>query len=694
MISILSSKTPPVLQTEITECGLACLAYISTVKGHSLSLKALRAKYGVSSRGLKLSRLLAIAENIGFKTKPLRVNVEYLNEIKLPVILYWGFNHYVVLTRVESNKYHIMDPEVGNIVVDKKRFGENFTGIVVTFESLEAIGDFCHEKTNSPQNLIINLFNSWASDNLKIIALITTASAILSLTLISLSFVLKFLVDAVYPSGSKFIAIITLIFLIFISTMFSIASFKRDKLLVYLSAKSVLKLAEGVYSKIFLNNHEWFAKRSTGDLLVKLRSVDEITSIFVESIPKIIISIVLVITTGIALFILAPALACAIFLVAGLKTSIFYYFRNKLVLAQLDVLQAEGRVTQSATETLTSLSTVKGYGIERIRYLSLASLKTRHVQMQSVYNILTSKFKSIISFTALAGGHSTTVIAIIMAINGTISLGTVIALLPMREAFLSAVDTLLDMLIDVREAQMHGGRIDDLIANVTGSKIKPHVRIPDGFDSIKCHSINIEKLGLKYDEDWIFKDLSARLTKTGINFILGPSGAGKSSLLMVLQTAIEPSEGTVFIDDVNQKNIPPEIYKDWLGVVTQHDNLFFGSILDNITLSETNVDIERVKRCCELAEIEDFIQKLPMSYSTIVNTALTPFSGGQIQRLILARALYRDPKILLLDEATANVDPNTERRIFDNIRKLDCIVISVTHKISLTQAEDNIIKFG
>lgn len=671
-MSIFSRGVPVVLQSEAPECGIACLAMIASYHGHLTDLSAMRLRLSPSLKGVTLKHIAQIAETMGLTARGVQVSLEGLAKLQRPALLHWDMNHFVVL--VEANAKHLIvhDPARGRRKLTYAEASRHFTGVAMEFTpgtGFRKIDE--REKVSAWQ--LLGVAGGLRGALLQLVVL----SLALEVFAIAMPFFLQLVVDRVLVGRDReFLTVLGLGFATLVLIQVAVTAV-RAWVGVYLSTQFNLRLLTALFNHLLRLPLAWFEKRHIGDIVSKFRSVDAIqktlTTNFVETF---IDGVMVLVTLGVMVFYslkLTLVVAGAALLYAALRW-VFYYPQRY---ATDEQLAHEAKSSTHFIETLRGMLAIKlnlREAERRSAYQNLivdqinAGVKVQNVGIaQRAANGLIFGLESVIVIWMGA----------LLVMDGVFSVGMLYAFLGFKLVFLTRINNLIDKWNEFRMLDLHAERVADIaLAEPDGSRASG---LPMGEqDNLE---IEVRNLGFAYGpEGLVFKGVNANIRKGETLAVVGPSGCGKTTLIKVLLGLLPPTEGQVLVNGRDLRDGDLGQYRRQVAAVMQEDQLFAGTIEDNISFFDVEHDPAWVRECARMACIDTDIQAAPMGYNTIVGSLGMTLSSGQKQRVLLARALYRRPKVLFLDEAFDQLDIENESRVKRQLDSLGIGVVIVSHR--------------
>ncbi|MBF6335117.1 peptidase domain-containing ABC transporter [Nocardia abscessus] len=669
------------------DCGPACLRMVLASRGVHVPAQQLREEAGSGRNGVSASRLLELGRRHGLDGRGVRTNLAGLAHLAPGSILFWRFNHFVVLVKATRSRVVIIDPAVGRRGISWSEADTDFTGLALEFTSQPTTDrPDTHE---AGENSSIAVAKAFLPRTLKWLAALIV-SALLLVYALTFPFVLAHIItagaDAVHgPSAQLRWAAVLICAVI----SFGILHFTRSRLIVSIQSLLEERAAHQLMGRLSRLPLDFFHARHPGDLAQRVRSTARLRQIVSVTTVGAVLDALLVI--GYVLIIgyreFWLSLAIIICIVGFVLVTALSWQRHRQLSS--DLLEARTKSSNELHEILTNMTTVKSLGAETIvhaRWLNSFANELTSGTRQRRHAGTVSSFMATLQFAApllvLLIGVSASVRSG-ASLSAAVSLGALSSGLFASLSNLSlASAALVELLPDLY-------RIDDVL---TSPVERRGVRAMAQDDRPPC--IRLESVSFAYDGATTasVREATAEISSGRLLAIIGPSGSGKSTLGMLISGLLSPTSGRILIDGVDLAEIDPTEYRRHIGYVDQNSSLMSGSILDNIRFSCPDASLDDVRAAARLAEIDDFICTLPMKYETLLGAGGAGVSGGQRQRMALARALVKKPSLLILDESTSAVDPDTESAILRNIQGLGITTIVLGHRAALTVGAARILR--
>lgn len=680
----MKNKVPVIIQSESTECGNACLSMICGFYGKDIDLFNFRNRYGSTSQGATLNVLAAIAQKAGLKTRALSLDIAEIKELRLPCILHWSLNHFVVLVAIKGKRFIIHDPALGRRVVHLQELSENFSGI-----ALEAWpdSDFRQEKQRSRLKLLDLMHNmvGLKSALIKIFML----SVVIETVNLLLPMGTQIVTDHVITAHDENLLLVICVGLMFFTIFKTWVSMIRAWVSLKLNTLTDVQWKTSFFDHLMSLPLAFFEKRQLGDIQSRFASLDinratftnSIVTGMIDSIMTIGLLIMLSLYGGWLVWVVLGFTVCY----AIMRALTYKFYRT--VSEELIVKRA-----RSGSHFMESL-----YGIATIKSLNLKNRRSQH-WLNTNIDVSNAGLKQT-RFDMLFGGINTFInsadqVVILwlgaqMVMDNTMTIGMFMAFNAYRGQFTQRAASLIDLTMQLKMLSLHNERISEIVYS------EPEVDSPlrNVFEENVGVSLEVRDLAYQYDllSKPVFSNVNISVAAGESVALVGVSGIGKTTLLKVMSGLLTPERGEIFIGGFDINKIGINNFRSNIACVLQEDRLFSGSITDNISGFDDEVDEALVIECAMQCNIHEEILRMPMGYETIIGELGAGISGGQKQRLLIARALYQKPRILFMDEATSHLDINNEKIINAAIESLNITRIIIAHRPSTIACADRII---
>jgi ATP-binding cassette subfamily B protein RaxB len=668
-------RLPVITASEAAECGLACLAMISRYNGHNVDLNGLRQRYSLSLAGASLKSLMEIADELGFSTRALRVELSALGKVRTPAILHWDLNHFVVLKHVGRKSITIHDPAFGAKTLSTSEFSKHFTGVALELARAE---NFEPVSARAPMKLSLlwSRISGWWSALAQVLIL----SAALQIAAFVAPLQMQLVVDEAIASVDRdLLAVIALGFGALVIIQAAVEALRSWALRIFGHLLS-FQISGNLVRHLLRLPSDYFEKRHVGDIISRLGSVKPIQDAITQGVVGTVIDGVMACIAALILFFYSAKLAliviAAVLINLALTLALFPRMKQRME----EEILADAKEQTHLMETVRAATTLKLLGREAVRESGWRNL---HAETTNA-SIGVGKYQLSQTFIQSIVTGLQTVLVIYVAArailnNEGFSVGMLFSFLAYRQTFTDRANALVNQMMQFRFLRLHLDRLADIVttpAEVSGG--------PAGPKEIKGH-MRLKQVSFRYGatDPLVLEDIDFEIAPGDYVAIYGPSGGGKSTLLKLLLGLNQPSQGMIELDG---QRATPERWRAWrnkVGVVAQDDRLLSGTLADNIAGFDPDLDMQRVTASALAAQVHADIMRTPMQYLTLVGDMGSTLSGGQRQRVLLARALYRRPQILILDEGTANLDEDNEELVANLVDEMPITRIVVAHRPAL-----------
>lgn len=696
------SKFPEFKQSDSMDCGPTCLRIIAKHYGKHFTISRLKELSESTRQGSSMYGLSEAAEKIGFRTLGAKINFKQLEEeAPLPCIVHWQQKHFLVVYKISKSKVYVSDPAHGLLDYPQKDFINRWTdsfnesapeGVVLL---LEPTGRFYEEESMpNPQAYGLNILWEYISRYKSFLIQLTFGLTAVSLIQLVFPFLTQSVVDVgINNRDTHFISLLLIaqLFLFFGRTAVELI---RGWILLYLSTRINISLVSDFFIKLMKLPIGYFDTKMTGDIMQRINDHTRIENLLTSTSLSALFSVINLFIFG---FVLAwyNILIFGIFLIGTLLylAWVLFFLEKR---RELDYKRfSEVSTNQSKViELINGMQEIKlhnaerqkRWGWERIQArLFKVSTKTLAIeQLQSVGSSFINETKNI----------GITMLAATLVIDGSITLGMMLSISYILGQLNAPVQQIVNFIHSFQDAKISMERIGEI-----------HSR-PDEepLESLKVYDIPTEDslvitdLSFRYQGSitTVLKDLCLTIPANKTTAIVGASGSGKTTLMKLLLKFYEPSSGEIKIGNYKLSSIAQHEWRNHCGVVMQEGHIFNDTIANNIAVGENSVNINKLLKAIEVANIRDYIENLPLAYNTKIGLEGVGLSTGQKQRILIARAVYKDPKFILFDEATSSLDATNERIIMNNLQAFfkGRTAVIIAHRLSTVQHADQIIVLG
>jgi len=669
----LGRKLPMILQTEATECGLACLAMIAGFHSHHTDLMTLRRRFPISLKGATLSDLIQIAQRLDMGVRPLKLDLEDLGPLKLPCILHWNFNHFVVLKEVSTKAVVIHDPAMGTRSLSWSEVSASFTGV-----ALEIWPDANFKPAKQQPGIGLRKLMGRVSGIQRSLLQILILAMVLEVFGLISPFFLQWVIDNVLIAADRdLLTTLALGFGLLMLMQQSLTAI-RSWVILYMGTTLNLQWRANVFTHLTKLPVQYFEKRHLGDVVSRFGTIDTIQHTLTTSFMEAILDGLMTIITLGMMFLyslkLGAIATCTMLIYAISRWAWYGPLRN----ATDEQIIHAAKQQSHFLETVRGIKTIKLFQRQEHRRSSWLALLVEQInadlrtqKLQLAYKLLNGVLFGVEHVLIIWLGAR-------LVLDGNFTAGALMAFVAYKTQFDTRAGALVDKFYELKMLRLQGIRLADIILSEpeqTSSRLGMET-------SHVAPSLSVSQLSYRYAErePLVLDNISFTIEAGESVAIVGPSGCGKTTLMNVLLGILPATTGTVLIGGIDINLCGIDVLRSMIGTVLQDDVLFAGSIADNIHFFDPQADPAWVEQCAEMAAISDEIRAMPMGYQTLVGDMGTVLSGGQKQRVLLARALYKHPKILFLDEATSHLDVEKERIVNDGVRNLNITRVIVAHR--------------
>lgn len=678
-------KTPTVFQMEATECGAASLAMILGYFGKYVPLEELRIECGVSRNGSNAKNLLRAGKKYGLEVHGYRKETDELVNLPVPSIIHWNYNHFVVFEGVKGKNCFINDPAEGRRKLTFDELDEGFTGVVLTFVKTSGF------VASGNQHTLFSFVKKRLSGQQDAIWALVSIGFMLIFPGIVIPLFSRFFIDGVLIKGNTdwLYGIIMSMWLTLFFKAF--LSYYRGMLMLRLQNKLSLLSAHGFLEHLFRLPMSFFNQRYAGDLSGRVDNNNNISVFLTSDVAETLLNIMVASFYLIGLIIYSPVLTFVGVGIVFINLAITRLCSLAVEDLALKNQQNEGKFLGRLFAGFTISSTLKASGTE--------DEYTERLQGYYANSILTDqalgKRQEILDAIPDVCEEVTTIVILILGgfliIRGDITEGILVAFNSLLISFLEPINDLAGFVTKIQTAKADMRRVEDIM-NYREEK-KYSIKEKEIIEGKLEGSIVLKDISFGYSnlDPPLIKEFSFNIPCGSSLAFVGHSGSGKSTLSKITSGLYIPWSGDILFDGIPADRIPAEVLSESISFVSQDIILFSGSVRDNLTMWNRNIPDTDMIRAAKDACIHDVITSRPEAYDSVVLEGGANFSGGQKQRMEIARALATNPSILIMDEATNALDPITEKEIMDNIKRRGCTCIIVAHRLSAIRDCDEII---
>lgn len=671
----LGRTLPIALQTEASECGLACLVMVSNYHGFRTDLATMRRLFVISIKGTTLSHLMGMAQAVGFTTRPVKLELEDLKDLRRPCILHWNFNHFVVLKEVGARHVVIHDPAMGVRKLSFEEVSAAFTGVALELWPNPGFKQVTFKQSVKLRDMMGHVTGLYRSmGQVLLLALALEVFALVS------PFYMQWVVDHVLVSADRDLLTTLALGFGLLVFMQQAISTVRAWVIMHMSTTLNVQWRANLFAHLIRLPVDFFEKRHLGDVVSRFGAIDQIQHTLTSTFVEAILDGVLTVATLAMMFLYSPTMAwiaIGAMLLYGLgRWAWFRPLRNA----------TEEQIVHAAKQQTHFIETVRGVRAlklfqrldeRRNSWLGLfveqvnADLRTQKLQV--TYRLLNGVLFGVERILIVWLGAK-------LVMDGAFTIGVLLAFIAYKDQFVTRVSGLIDRLVEMRMLHLQGERLADI------ALAEQEPEVVDTMSKLEIEKLpaNIVIQGLRYryadGEPWVLDGVDLEIAEGESVAIVGPSGCGKSTLMNVMLGLRPFKEGQVLVGGQSLSKLGLSHLRSMIGTVMQDDALFAGSIADNIAFFDQQVEMAWVEECARKAAVYEEVAAMPMGFNTLIGDMGAALSGGQKQRILLARALYKKPRILFLDEATSHLDVAREAIVNEAIQALDMTRVIIAHR--------------
>lgn len=681
-------STPTLLQMEAVECGAAALGIILGYYGSRVPLEELRARCGVSRDGVKAGNILRAARAYGLDAKGFKSEIEELDKLSLPLIAFWNFNHFLVVEGVGRRFVYLNDPALGQRKVTHREFEQGFTGVALTFTPSES-----YHPMGEQQSLTRALRRRLSGSRAALIYIVLISLLLVIPGLIVPAFLLVF-VDNILVQGRNWLPGL-LVGMSAAALLTALLTWMQQQYLLRLETKLALTESARFFWHVLHLPLEFFNQRYGGEISARVAINDRVARLLSGELATSILSIVLIAFYALIMFTYSFWLTMISIAIGILNLLALRYVARTRTDANRRLLQERGKLIGTAINGLQTIETLKATGAETDFFARWAGFHAKTLNAEQQFHIASQVLAVVPPFLSALNTIAILLIGGLLVMRGELTIGILVAFQSLTTNFLAPINNLLNLGGRLQEAIGDMNRLDDVFNYVVDPALAASEALPvsDDQPSKLAGALELRAVTFGYSrlDDPLIEQFNLKVQPGQRVALIGASGSGKSTISKLVAGLYAPWSGEILFDGLPRTAIPRRVMSSSVAMVNQEIFLFEGTVEENLTLwdaltPEVNI-IQATKDAC----IHDDITERIGSYGHIVEEGGRNFSGGQRQRLEIARALVVNPTLLILDEATSALDPLTEKIIDDNLRRRGCTCLIIAHRLSTIRDCDEII---
>ncbi|MFD0837406.1 peptidase domain-containing ABC transporter [Mariniflexile aquimaris] len=689
---------PSYKQLDTKDCGATCLKIIAKHYGKSISIEELRNLSETTRTGSNLKFLAHTAEAIGLKSLPAKISLRELEDAPLPCVLHWNKNHFVVLYKIKKNTFYVSDPAQGLVTHHKSNFIKHWIGnnakdnddegVVLLMEPSLNFNKNQFDDKKEPLNIpFLSQYLVRYKSFLWQLLFGLIAGSILQLIF---PFLTQSIVDVGIHNQDIHFVYLVLMAQLFLFIGRTAVEVIRNWILLHLNSRINISMVSDFFIKLMQLPIAFFDTRLTGDILQRLDDHERIEKLLTSSSLQVLFSLVNLIVFGFVL-IYYNINIFLIFLFGSLIYLgwILLFLKKRKILDYQEFLET-AKERGKVIELINGMQDIKLHNAEKqfrwdwehiqAKLFKISIVRMTWDQYQNIGSGFINELKNILI----------TVLAAKLVIDGEITLGMMLAVSYIVGQLNAPIVQLIDFVRDFQDAKISIERLSEIHTR-DDEKLTRNIDM----STFKTSDIKVNNITFRYPgvSSATLKNLNLMIPHNKVTAIVGVSGSGKTTLMKLLLKFYEPQEGTIKIGDLSLKTIPHDYWRNYCGVVMQEGYLFSNTITRNITMGNDDIDKGKLYESVKLANIQEFIESLPLSYNTVIGAEGVGLSAGQKQRILIARAIYKNPEYLFFDEATSALDANNEKVIMENLKPFfkNRTVVIIAHRLSTVKDANQIV---
>lgn len=660
-----------IFQSEAAECGLACIAMVANHHGHQLDLTTLRNRYSVSLKGANMQQLMLLASQLNMTARALKLELNELKNLRMPCILHWEMNHFVVLKKVHRNGITILDPALGERRLTLGEVDKAFTGV-----ALELTPGSEFKKVDERAQLGLSAFWSNMRGVVPALVKLFALSLILQVFALASPYYTQLVVDEVLVSQDKPLLTVLALGFGLLMLIQVVVSVLRSWISLHLGTMMSMQMVTNLFRHLLHLPLSYFEKRHMGDITSRFGSLSAVQSLLTNSLIEGLLDGIMVVIVFAMMYLYSPQLSLVVVLVVALYALIRWVFYWPMRQLTEENIVAGAKEDSVFMETIRGMQSIKLFGKQTQR---LNIWQNRHAEAINTGYRLAKWGISASTANQLLFGVEGILIVYLAAhavMEGSMTVGMLFAFMAYKSQFTGRMSALIGLVVQVKMTKLHLERLADIaLTEKEDEGSASDARELSG-------QLSLTNISFRYasNDPLLFNGLNLEV-KAGENVaIIGPSGTGKTSLMKIMLGLLPSESGKVEVDGVDIRHLGLRHYRSQIAAVMQDDQLMSGTLAENISFFDSQMDMQQVVECAQLAGIHQDIAAMQMGYNALVGDMGSSLSGGQKQRLLLARALYRKPKILFMDEATSHLDVQLEHYVNQAIKQLNMTRVIIAHR--------------
>lgn len=681
-------KLKCILQNDETDCGPACLAAIFGKYGLKVSIVKIRDIAGTDRQGTSACGLVKVIEHYGFEQKVVEADKNALTQkLPLPAIAHVVIDntllHYVVITKIKDNTVVVSDPAKGSVRYKKEDFLKIWTNVLILIAPTKE-----SQKGNKKESTLSSFFRLLISQKWLLLRIFILSMILTSIGIIT-SFYYQVLMDNIVPSLSiemlNYVSAITLsLFLVQICL-----NFFRGLLIVKLEQNIDIPIMLGYYNHALILPMKFYSMRDTGEIISRFNDASSIRDIVSEASLTIMMDTIMAVVGAVVLFNSNRLLFLISVVMLILYGIIVFVYNKPIKKINRKIMEMNSKVTSQFVETINGIETIKAFNQEDNEKEKTDKLYKKFLKKVFNGGVLSLSQQTITMFVAVVGELVILWVGVAYVIKGELTLGELITFNALLGYFIEPIKNLINLQPSIQTAVVAADRLGEIL-DITPEYNYEHEQLND---KIRFDKISISNLDFRYGtRELVLKDINLEICRGEKIAFVGESGSGKTTLANLLVRLYEQEKGSIKLDSIDIREFSIKQIRDNISYISQNTFLFSGTIRENLLFGNSDVSDDDISQVCKICELEEYINSLPLKFNTRIEENGKNLSGGQKQRLAIARALLKKPEILIMDEATSNLDYIIERSIEKTINNFskNMTTIIIAHRLSTIKDCDKI----
>jgi ATP-binding cassette subfamily B protein RaxB len=688
VIDVLSRRNlPMVFQSEANECGLACLAMIRGYFGGQSDLQHLRAQSRLGGDGISVKSLLDVSDRYALVGRAIKFELSELSELRLPAILHWDWNHFVVLKKVSRKSITVSDPAVGIRHYSVAELPLHVSGIAIEFTPKPNFQQADAGPRLSVRKLLKgSVLDSTAFTKLALMSILIQAFALLT------PLYLQLVIDQTILKGDVDLLLVMASCFLILFGLKTLLSYLRELKVMNLGNRLGFDLITGLAKHLFSLPLTYFERRESGDILSRFDSAGKIKQTLTQDLVTVVVDGVFSVCALLLLYWYDSGIASVVLLAVMLVCSIHFFAVLKERDFREEVLVQGAKQQSRFLESMRHVATVRVFGVEQQK---LAHWEDSYVEQLNASFRLSRHQLNHGTLKSLVLGAENILVIYLGArgvISSNITLGQLMGIVFLKQHFISSVSAMIPKLAELKLLRLELDRV----AEITSAQPEQEEQGCGLVSHSLASDIEFKNLSFRYHDKQasVLKKFSCRIENSQLTALVGDSGCGKSTLIRLLLKLLPLQDGNILVGGRDLSQFTRTDLRREISAVLHDDGLMAGDLAYNISLDHRDYDLHKLSSLCQSLGIIELIEKLPMGFSTQLGEMGNSFSAGLVQRILLARALYREPSILILDEALANLNLAAAKNVLSFVRLQGITTILVTHNKSLIEYADTQIRLN